>query len=66
MELLQEMIDRLLADFGFAHVKRAGEAHLDRTFEHVVRFLVWSERTPEAPVALQLAFQRVTSKRPLG
>ena len=33
VELLQEMIDRLIADFGFAHVQMAGEAHLNRTTE---------------------------------
>jgi hypothetical protein len=64
VELLQEMIDRLIADFGFAHVKMAGEAHLNRTTEPVVRFLVWLQRTPEAQVALRLAFQRLTGKPP--
>jgi hypothetical protein len=60
--LLQEMIDRLVADFGFEHVKMAGEAHLNRTTEPVTRFLLWLERTPEAQVALRLAFQRLTGK----
>ena len=43
--LLQEMMDRLVADFGFEQVRLAGEAHLNRTTEPVVRFLVWLERT---------------------
>jgi len=43
--LLQEMRDRLVADFGFERVQMAGEAHLNRTTEPVVRFLVWLERT---------------------
>ena len=64
--LLQEMRDRLVADFGFAHVKMAGEAHLNRTTEPVVRFLVWLERTPEAQVALRSALQRLTGKPHLG
>jgi hypothetical protein len=66
VELLQEMIDRLIADFGFAHVQMAGEAHLNRTTEPVARFLVWLKRTPEAQVALRLAFQRLTGKSHLG
>jgi hypothetical protein len=66
VELLQETIDRLRADFGFAHVKMAGEAHLNRTTEPVIRLLVWLQRTPEAQVALRLAFQRLTGKPPLG
>jgi hypothetical protein len=66
VELLQEMIDRLVADFGFAHAKMAGEAHLNRTTEPVVRFLVWLQRTPEAQVALRLAFQRLTGKPHVG
>ena len=64
--LLQEMIDHLGADFGFEQVELAGEAHLNRTTEPVVRFLVWLERTPEAQVALRLAFQRLTGKPHLG
>jgi hypothetical protein len=64
--LLHEMIDRLVADFGFEQVKLAGEAHLNRTTEPVVRFLLWLERTPEAQVALRLAFQRLTGKTHLG
>ena len=64
--LLQEMRDRLVADFGFERVRLAGEAHLNRTTEPVVRFLVWLERTPEAQVALRLAFQRRTGKPHLG
>jgi hypothetical protein len=64
--LLQEMIDRLVTDFGFERVKMAGEAHLNRTTEPVVRFLVWLERTPEAQVALRSAFQRLTGKPHLG
>jgi hypothetical protein len=64
--LLQEMRDRLVADFGFERVKMAGEAHLNRTTEPVVRFLVWLERTPEAQVALQSAVQRLTGKPHLG
>ena len=60
--LLQEMIDRLVADFGFEHVKMAGEAHLNRTTEPVARFLLWLERTPEAQVALRFALQRLTGK----
>ena len=47
MGLLQEMMDRLVADFGFERVKLTGEAHLNRTTEPVVRFLVWLERTPQ-------------------
>ena len=64
--LLQEVIDRLVADFDFERVKLAGETHLDRTTEPVVRFLVWLEQTPEAQVALRLAFQRLTGKPHLG
>jgi hypothetical protein len=62
MGLLQEMMDRLVADFGFERVKMAGEAHVNRTTEPVVRFLVWLERTPEAQVAMRSAFQRLTEK----
>jgi hypothetical protein len=57
--LLQEMLDRLAADFAFEHVPLAGKAHLNRTTEPVLRFLVWLERTPEAQVALRLAFRRL-------
>jgi hypothetical protein len=64
--LLLEMGDRLVADFGFEHVQMAGEAHLNRTTEPVVRFLVWLERTPEAQVALRSAIQRLTGKPHLG
>ena len=64
--LLQEMIDRLVTDFGFEHVRLAGEGHLNRTTEPVVRFLVWLEGTPEAQVALRLAFQRLSGKPHLG
>jgi hypothetical protein len=64
--LLQEMIDHLVADFGFDHVKLVGEAPINLTTEPVVRFLRWVERTPEAQAALRLAFQRLAGKRPLG
>ena len=64
--LLHEMIDRLVADFGFEQVKLAGGAPTNHTTEPVVRFLVWLERTPEAQVALRLAFQRLTGKPHLG
>ena len=64
--LLQEMRDRLVADFGFERVKLAGEAHLNWTTEPVARFLVWLERTPEALVALRSAFERLTGKPYLG
>jgi hypothetical protein len=57
--LLQEMIDRLVADFEFGHVQLAGNAHLNRTTEPVLRFLVWLERTPEAQDALRSAFGRL-------
>jgi hypothetical protein len=66
VRLLQEMMDRLVEDFGFEHVRLAGEGHINRTTEPVVRFLVWLERTPEAQVALRLAFQRLTGKPHLG
>jgi len=32
----------------------------------VVRFLVWLERTPEAQLALRLAFHRLTGKPPVA
>ena len=64
--LLQETIDRLVADFGFEQVRLAGEAHLNRTTEPMVRFLLWLERTPEAQVALRLALQRLVGKPHLG
>ena len=64
--LLHEMRDRLVADFGFEHVRLAGEGHLNRTTEQVVRFLVWLERTPEAQLALRLAFHRLTGKPPVA
>jgi hypothetical protein len=62
--LLHEMMVRLVTDFGFEHVKMAGEAHLNRTTEPVIHFLVWLERTPEAQAALRLALQRLTGKPP--
>ena len=64
--LLHEMRDRLVADFAFEHVRLAGEGHLNRTTEPVVRFLVWLESMPEAQVALRLAFQRLSGKPHLG
>ena len=64
--LLHEMLDRLVADFGFEPVKLAGEAHLNRTTEPVVRFLLWLESTPEAQTSLRLALQRVAGKPHLG
>ncbi|HEY7307882.1 MAG TPA: hypothetical protein VH643_00845 [Gemmataceae bacterium] len=63
--LLQEMIDRLAADFAFEHVQLAGRAHLNRTTEPVLRFLIWLERTPEAQGALRLALRRLAAKTPL-
>jgi hypothetical protein len=60
--LLHEMIDRLVADFGFEQVKLAGGAPTNHTTEPVVRFLLWLERTPEAQASLRLAFQRLTGK----
>jgi hypothetical protein len=62
VELLHEMKDHLIADFGFQDAKLAGDDHLNRTTEPLLRFLVWLKRTPEAQAALQLTFQRVTSK----
>ena len=59
--LLQEMLDRLVADFAFEHVPLAGNTHLNQTTEPVVRFLVWLERTPEAQDALRLAFRRLAA-----
>ena len=56
--MLQEMMDHLVGDFAFEYVQLAGEGHINRTTEPVVRFLVWLERTPEAQVALRLAFRR--------
>ena len=64
--MLQEMMDHLMVDFTFEHVKLVGEGHVNRTTEPVVRFLVWLERTPEAQVALRLALQRLTGKPHLG
>ncbi len=64
--LLQEMIDHLVADYDFEHVQMAGDAHINRTTEPVVRFLVWLERTPEAQAALRLALQRLAGKLHLG
>jgi len=60
--LLQEMIDRLVADFAFAPVPLEGKAHINRTTEPVVRFLLWLERTPEAQDALRSAFQRLAAR----
>ena len=60
--LLQEMLDRLVADFEFDPVPLAGKAHLNRTTEPVVRFLVWLERTPEAQDALRSAFRRLAAR----
>ena len=59
--MLQEMMDHLMVDFTFEHVKLVGEGHVNRTTEPVVRFLVWLERTPEAQVALRSAFQRLAA-----
>ena len=59
VELLNEMMDRLIADFEFDHVPLAGNAHINRTTEPVLRFLVWLEQTPEAQDALRLAFRRL-------
>jgi hypothetical protein len=60
--VLQEMIGRLVVDFGFGDVKLAGEAHLNRTTEPVARFLLWLEGTPEAQAALRLAIQRLAAQ----
>jgi len=60
--LLNEMIDLLAADFAFEHVQLAGRAHLNRTTEPVVRFLIWLERTPEAQDALRSVFQRLAPR----
>jgi hypothetical protein len=60
--MLQEMMDHLVGDFAFEHVQLAGEGHINRTTEPVVRFLVWLERTPEAQVALRLAFRRLAAR----
>ena len=60
--LLQEMIDRLVADFAFAPVQLEGKAHINRTTEPVVRFLLWLERTPEAQDALRFAFRRLAAR----
>ena len=64
--LLQEMRDRLVADFAFGPVQMAGEAHINRTTEPMVRFLLWLERTPEAQAALRLAFQRLAGAHHIG
>ena len=64
--LLQEMLDRLVADFAFEHVPLAGKAHLNRTTEPVVRFLLWLKGTPEAQAALRLALQRLRGQPHLG
>ncbi len=63
--LMQEMIEHLV-NFGFEHVKMTGEAHINRTTEPVVRFLLWLQRTPEAEAALRLAFLRLAGKPYLG
>ena len=60
--LLNEMIDLLAVDFAFEHVQLAGRAHLNRTTEPVLRFLIWLERTPEAQDALRLAFRRLAAR----
>jgi hypothetical protein len=60
--LLEEMIDLLVANSGFDHVKMAGEAPINRTTEPVVRFLLWLKRTPEAQAALRLALKRLRDK----
>jgi hypothetical protein len=60
--LLNEMIDLLAADFAFKPVQLAGRAHLNRTTEPVVRFLIWLERTPEAQDALRSAFRRLAAR----
>jgi hypothetical protein len=60
--LLEDMLDHLVADFGFEHVKLAGEAPINRTTEPVVRFLLWLERTPEAQASLRYAFHRLAVK----
>jgi hypothetical protein len=64
--ILHEMINRLVADFGFENVKLAGESHLNRTTEPVARFLIWLESTPEAQAALLLAFRRLAANPHLG
>jgi hypothetical protein len=66
VEMLLEMRGRLIADFAFGDVKLAGEGHINRTTEPLVRFLVWLERTPEAQAALRLACQRLVGKLHLG
>ena len=60
--LLHEMIDRLVTDFEFDPVQLEGKAHINRTTEPVVRFLVWLERTPEAQDALRFAFRRLAAR----
>jgi hypothetical protein len=62
VQLLQEMKEHLIADFGFHDIKLAGDAHINRTTEPVVRFLAWLKETPEAQAALRLILQRVASK----
>jgi hypothetical protein len=64
--LLREMLARLVADFDFEQVKLAGEAHLNRTTEPVVRFLLWLEKTPEARTSSRLALKRLAGKPHLG
>lgn len=64
--LLEEMIDLLVSNSGFAQVKMAGEAQINRTTEPVVRFLLWLKGTPEAQAALRLAFQRLRGQPHLG
>ena len=60
--MLQEMRDYLVGEFAFEHVQLAGEGHLNRTTEPVVRFLVWLESMPEAQVALRLALRRLAAR----
>jgi hypothetical protein len=62
VQLLHEMKHHLIADFGFHDIKLAGDAHINRTTEPLVRFLAWLKETPEAQAALRLILQRVASK----
>jgi hypothetical protein len=63
--MLREMRVFLVAKFGFGEVNLAGEDHINRTTEPLVRFLTWLERTPEAQSALRLALQRLADTPPL-
>jgi hypothetical protein len=65
VQLLQEMKDHLIEDFGFDDIKLAGATHLNRTTEPLVRFLVWLKGTPEAQAALRLILKRMASKTQL-